>query len=139
VITAVDSSVLLDVLTADRKFGPSSRDALRRVRSEGATVACDIVWAEVTGWFADRDTADAALDTLGITYVPLSREAAAIAGEAWREYREGGGARDRVVADFLIGAHALTLADRLLTRDRGFQRRYFRDLVVIDPSREEPK
>lgn len=57
------------------------------------------------------------------------------AGRAWWAYRRRGGKRERVVADFLIGAHALARADRLLTRDRGFYRKDFAGLTVLDPSR----
>ena len=42
---------------------------------------------------------------------------------------------ERVIADFLVGAHAVTGSDRLLTRDRGFYRSYFERLAVLDPSR----
>ena len=52
---------------------------------------------------------------------------------AWGEHHRQGGRRDRVVADFLIGVHASTEADRLLTRDRGFYRKYFAGLNVLAP------
>ena len=133
-ITAVDTSVLLDVFTADATHGATSRDALRRMISEGQLVACDVVWAEVTPQFPTTDQGRAALEELGVRYEPLSLEAALSAGAAWRGYRARGGKRGRVIADFLIGAHASTQADRLLTRDRGFHRACFADLEIVDPS-----
>ena len=60
---------------------------------------------------------------------------AVLAGEAWQRYREGGGRRTALVPDFLVAAHAVAHADRLLTRDRGFAARFFRGLTIVDPSR----
>jgi hypothetical protein len=94
-----------------------------------------VVWAEVAGSFASPAAAREALELLDLEFSPLNLEAALEAGIAWRSYRQHGGARTRVTADFLIGAHALCQADRLLSRDRGFYRSYFMRLSIVDPSR----
>jgi predicted nucleic acid-binding protein len=92
------------------------------------------VWAEVTAAFPSEAAAAEALTRLGVRFAGIEESAALAAGTAWAAYRRAGGARSRVIADFLIGAHADAAADRLLTRDRGFYRRYFEDLKVLDPS-----
>ena len=123
------------MFAADAEFGPSSRDALRLCLREGSLVACDVVWAETFAGFPVASAAEDALERLGVRFTPLDKTAASAAGTAWRRYRERGGSRERVIADFMIGAHASTAADRLLTRDRGFFRSYFADLSLIEPSR----
>jgi predicted nucleic acid-binding protein len=134
VITALDTSVLLDIFGADPEFGARSAQALRECIAAGGTIACDVVWAETSASFTEPEAAAAALARLRVDFCPLDSAAAFVAGQSWRAYRMAGGSRERVIADFLIGAHALANADRLLTRDRGFYRRYFKQLHVLDPS-----
>lgn len=134
-ITAVDSSVLLDVLTADPEFGHRSRAAIRAAIAEGSLLACEVVVAEVAAFFPVAEDVSTALSSMGVDFDPLTERAAVGAGRAWRAYRERGGRRDRLIADFLVGAHARAQADRLLTRDRGFYRTYFAELQILDPSR----
>lgn len=129
-VTAVDSSILLDVLTGDPKHGAASLEALRVARRSGALIVCPVVWAEVRGFFDDSDRMHGVLEEAEIRFDPFDRDCADLAGERWQQYRRGGGSRSRLMADFLIGAHALTRAARLLTRDRGFFRRYFSGLVL---------
>ena len=133
--TAVDTSVLLDVLGADPHFGVRSREALRAAYHGGALVACSVVWAEVRAWFPDDESCADSLRVLGIRFDPLRPEAATLAGRLWKAHcARKGTDRRRVVADFLIGAHAQVQADTLLTRDRGFYRTYFARLRVDDPT-----
>ena len=50
-----------------------------------------------------------------------------------RKYRRSGGLRERVLPDFLIGAHAAVKSYRILTRDAARYRTYFPDVDIIAP------
>lgn len=133
-ITAVDTNVLLDVFGADPTHGRRSLAALRRCAAEGRLVACEVVWIEAAVRFPTPAEGHRRLDDLGIAFDPVDRQTAAAATAAWAAYRRAGGRRERVVADFVVGAHGGERADRLLTRDRGFYGDRFPGLVVLDPS-----
>lgn len=132
-ITAIDTNILHDILTGDPKFGSRSADALRGCLGEGAVVACEIVWTETAAFFPKPDLVVEMMRELNIDFSDVTLDTALEAGRIWRAYRSRGGRRERVAADFLIGAHATLQADRLLTRDRGFYRSYFSKLRLVDP------
>lgn len=133
-ITAVDTSVLIDVFGADPRFGAESAKALRQCLNAGAVVVCDVVWSETRAAFPNDERFSQAMGVLEVAFSALLAPAASLAGASWETYRGSGGQRKRVMADFLIGAHAATQCDRLLTRDRGYYRKYFTGLVVLEPA-----
>ena len=133
-ITAVDTSVLIDIFGADPRFGAASAEALRRCLNEGAMVASEVVWSETRAAFGGDDEFLDTMQALGVAFSPMAQKSATLAGLTWKKYRAAGGQRPRVIADFLIGAHASAQCDRLLTRDRGYYRKYFGRLAIVNPS-----
>ena len=132
--TALDSAVLIDLFQEEPLRGAQAADAIDMAIRSGRVIACDVVWAEVAGRFPSGEVMTAAMRELGVEFDAMPEAAATGAGRLWRTYRKTGGARrDRIVPDFLIGAHALDRADTLLTRDRGFYRRYFKALRIVEP------
>jgi predicted nucleic acid-binding protein len=132
-VTAVDSSVLLDVLLNDPQYGPRSIAALRQAAAEGSLVLGETALAEIVPALPSADLPQF-LSDWNLTFVPSSQSSAILAGEMFRTCLQRGGKRGRVVPDFLIAAHAQTHAQRLLARDRGYYRDYFRQLIVWDPA-----
>lgn len=137
-LTAVDTCVLLDVFGADANYGQASSAILNRALQEGSVVACEVVWAETRALFPSEALFIQAMQALGVGFMPLSQEAAVRTGAIWQRYREAGGKRNRVVADFMIASHASVQCDRLLTRDRGFYRDYFKGLKLLEPETSKP-
>lgn len=131
--TAVDTSILIDVFSGDERFGPASLKILEKCWQEGLLIACDIVWAEIRPRFQTNDELLETTAKIQLSFEPTLLEAALKAGEIWKVYKKDGGRRERMIPDFLIAAHALLQADRLLTRDRGFTRRYFQSLQIVEP------
>lgn len=99
---------------------------------------CEVVYAELTCQFSVPRELDAFLEATGIRLIPSGRESLQAASVARKAYLSR---RDRrlqcsscgcLTRDFIIGAHALAYADRLLTRDTGFYHRYFPGLRLND-------
>ena len=133
--TAVDTSVLLDILIDDPRHAPSSEAALAEARALGQLVVCESVIAELRPALASDEQLAAFLDDLGLEFLPASRESAILAGSIYASYLKNRGPSRRVLPDFLIAAHACLNADRLLARDRGYYREYFKGLELMDPSK----
>ena len=127
-ITSVDTNVLLDVFVSSAPHHSQSQEWLIGAYDRGAVLICDVVYAELVPAFGDRSSLDRALAEINATVSPINTAIAYDAGLRWARYRQAGGSRERIIADFLIGAHAVANADTFLTRDRGFYVSYFPEL-----------
>jgi len=155
-ITAVDTNIILDVLIPDEAHCESSKELLERHLANGQLIIGEIVFAELAAWFASEKEHRSFLAETGIRLVRSSDKSLHLAGARWAEYArkanrsvmscprcgasfeakcpvcaEALTRRLHVLADFLIGAHALTHADCILSRDLGVYKTYFTDLRVI--------
>jgi hypothetical protein len=136
-ITAIDTnifSVLWAGVAESKKLGKLLDDA-RRV---GSLAISPVVYAELlanpkvsedqVGLFL-RDTGVVVEFTMGeAVWVEAGRRYAAYAA---RRRTSSGGETKRLLADFIIGSHAMVQADRLMTLDRGRYERDFPELKLI--------
>ena len=132
-ITAVDTSVILDILVNDNRFAGKSELFLRRAFQEGKLIVCECVMAELVPSFQSTELFLEFINDWNLVFSPVDLESAKTAGRYFKQYLSRGGKAKRVLPDFLIGAHALNNADRLLARDRGYLKDYFKKLKVWEP------
>ncbi|MDY6761755.1 MAG: PIN domain-containing protein [Candidatus Nanohaloarchaea archaeon] len=159
-IYALDTNVLLDVLYATEDHHQRSKKVLEEASQDGTFIVSPEVYAELVSAFAEKceapqEEATTFLEEEGIVVKEHSRDSLARSGTAWSEYDASGSVecsscgteqhftceacsepvtwRNHMITDFLIGGHAETHADRLITRDEGYFGTYF-DMPVHYPA-----
>lgn len=133
----VDSNVLLDVITADPRWGEWSGRALAAHLDNGRLVVNPVVYAEIAFNFDTIEEVGELLPAADYEYAGIPREAAFLAARCHAHYRAAGGSRAMILPDFLIGAHAVVERMQLLTRDVRRYRSYFPGLALIAPGTPE--
>jgi len=137
--TAIDTNVLVALWDAGEALHGVARQALDAEFARGSLVISSVIYAELlaapgrTETFLDRFCAETSISVEW----ELTEEMWRVAGRAFQSYAERrrkykeAHAR-RLLADFVIGAHALVNGYRLLTLDAGMYRGAFPKLGVVE-------
>ena len=132
----VDSCVLIDLL-GDSPWAPWAAAALGE--GSGVTAINAVIIAEVGAAYRRFEDFREAVPEAVFPDLPFPAEAAFLAGQVHRAYRQSGGQRERTLPDFLIGAHAAVAGMSLITRDPRRYRRHFPRLALIAPDTHFPQ
>jgi len=131
--TLIDTNVLVDLAVPSSNWHGWSRQRTIEAFDQGPVLINPIIYAEFSVRYRDIDEVDDALPEDAFRRENLPWPAAFAAAAAFRIYRKAGGQRERVLPDFLIGAHAAIRGYSLLTRDVKGYRSYFPSLDLITP------
>ncbi len=132
-MTLIDSNVLLDLMTDDKRWADWSQAQLEQASSAGPLFINNVIYAEISTRRSTVEALDAMLRELDIDLVAIPRTALFLAGKAYLRYRANGGIRTGVSSDFFIGAHAAVERLPLLTRDARRYRSHFPTVELITP------
>jgi predicted nucleic acid-binding protein len=130
----VDSNILLDIVTEDKKWFQWSSETLARHAGDNALAINPIIYAEVSIGFERIEEVEEVLSKDFFRRLPLPWEAAFLAGKCFVSYRKKGGKRRSPLPDFYIGAHAAIAGMALMTRDQARYHTYFPKLKIISPT-----
>jgi predicted nucleic acid-binding protein len=137
-VTAIDTNILVALWDLDDSLNQVAQRSLDEAQNRGALVISAPVFAELLAFPARNAVfVDTFLNETGIAVEwNLDEGIWRLAAEAFQKYAsrrrkqgESGGPR-RILADFLIGAHAQKRGYRLLTLDEGLYPTAFPRLIL---------
>src|SRR5258706_12431595 len=135
--TAIDTNIL-SALWSGESLASTVSEVLDQAATDGGLVVCAAVYAELLAHpKAKLNFVDDFLSSTRISIdfdlgEPVWREASLRFAKYATSRRVAlGGRAKRLLADFIVGAHALLSADRLLTLDRSCYSRDFPDLEQL--------
>lgn len=136
-LSAVDTNII-SALWSKEPAAAGMTELLFSARQEGGLVICAPVYAELLAYpGATKVFVESFLrDTQIEIQVNLSLDVWARAGQAFSDYaerrrRDRAGQPKRLLVDFIVGAHALLQADRLLTLDANRYRTAYPELTLM--------
>jgi len=135
--TAIDTNVIIALWDKDATLSLAAQNALQTAFNRGTLVAAAPVFAELIAAPGRSEVfVGSFFDETGIRVDwELSEQVWRLAGRTFQAYAErrrkqrDRGAR-RILADFIIGAHALVNRFRLLTLDERLYRAAFPELLM---------
>lgn len=135
--TAIDTNVIIALWDASDSLHRAARAALDKALNEGMLVISGAVYAELmagpgrTEAFVDRFCEETGIAVEWELEEKIWRSAGtAFLGYAARRRKQSGAEARRILADFVIGAHALVNGYKLLTLDAGIYQASFPRLAI---------
>jgi len=136
--SALDTNVIVYLMADEPGPALSAETVLAEARREGALVVCGAVYAELfasprlTPTLLTQFLADTGIEPEFDTSKQIWHEAGIrYSRYATRRRKSGADSPRRLLADFIIGSHALLRADRLITFNASDYQRDFQELKII--------
>jgi hypothetical protein len=129
----VDTNILVDVLENDPDWADWSVAQLQAQSKVHRLVINPIIYSELSLTFSSAEDLDEVLDGMKLPVLEMPKPALFLAGKAFVQYRRSGGAKNNVLGDFFIGAHAAVSDLPLLTRDTRRYKNYFPSVKLVTP------
>lgn len=134
--TAIDANVISSIWSYE-ETAPQLLEQLDKALEWGSLVLCPVVYAELHGYPGiSRGKIDEFLDATRVSVDwRMDEEVWGLAGSRFADYakrrrKQKHPSPKRLLADFVIGAHAQLRADRLLTLDQRRYRHDFPELIL---------
>lgn len=128
----VDTNILVDVLTDDRRWADWSIKELEN-NAEGGLIINPVVYAELCFGSPSVEFVDDVVRQFALTYQEIPRQGLFRAAKAFARYKARKGTKTSVLPDFFIGGHSEATGISLLTRDTKRLSSYFPGVTLICP------